>query len=160
MPKIKTDEDIFCIEKTMEHKLYVKGLMNKVAKIIEERGEKHDNSKLEEPEFSLFSKHTSQLAKLTYGSLEYKKALEDLRPALVHHYANNRHHTEYYKNGIKEMNFIDLIEMTCDWYGATKRHENGNIYESLKINKSRFSISDDLIRIIENTVRLIESINR
>jgi hypothetical protein len=156
MPEIKTDADVFCMEKTMEHKRYVKGLMNKVAKMIKERGERHDNSKLEEPEFSLFSKHTPTLAKLTYGSPEYKKALEDLQPALIHHYANSRHHAEHFKNGIKDMNLVDVIEMFVDWYCASKRHDDGNIRKSIEINKQRFGYSDDLERIFENSIELLD----
>jgi len=157
MPEIKTDEDVFCVEKTMDHKRYVKGLMNKVAEMIKERGEKHDNTKLEEPEFSLFSKHTPRLAKLTYGSPEYKQALEDLKPALIHHYANSRHHTEHFANGIKDMNLVDIMEMFIDWYCASKRHDDGNIRKSIVINKERFGYSDDLERIFENSIELLDN---
>jgi hypothetical protein len=37
-----------------------------------------------------------------------------MAPALKHHYENNRHHPEHFKNNIDDMNLIDLIEMLCD----------------------------------------------
>ena len=79
------------------------------------RGVEHDKSKLESPEVELFAEHTEKLKNMEYGSDEYKKSLEDLKPALEHHYAVNRHHPEHWKNGISDMSLIDLIEMLCDW---------------------------------------------
>ena len=113
----------------------------------------HDSSKLNSPEKEAFDKFTEQLSKLTYGSDEYKKSLQDLGPALKHHYENNEHHPEFHKDGINGMTLIDLIEMLCDWKASSERHENGDIFNSLKINSERFSISPQLLSILENTAR-------
>ncbi len=156
MPVIHTEEDAFCVSSTMDHKTKVKELMHHFSAIIFARGEIHDNSKLEDPEFPLFAVWTPKLAALTYGSEEYKQALEQLKPALEHHYANNRHHPEHFKNGIKDMNLIDLIEMFVDWYCASKRHNDGNIRKSIEINKGRFGFSDELAQIFENTIELFD----
>lgn len=57
----------------------------------------HDRSKLEQPEVSMFTKFTSSLQGLTYGSPEYQEQLELMkRDALGHHYENNRHHPEFF----------------------------------------------------------------
>lgn len=56
------------------------------------------------------------------------------------------------ESNINGMNLFDLIEMIVDWYAATKRHNDGDIHKSLEINKERFGISDQLQRILENTV--------
>ncbi len=114
----------------------------------------HDRSKLESPEKECFDEITPLLKTTTYGSDEYRKILKDMKPAIKHHYENNRHHPEHFENGIDGMNIVDLVEMICDWMAASQRHNNGNIYESLEINKERFGISDQLISILKNTIDL------
>ena len=69
-----------------------------------------------------------------------------------HHYAVNSHHPEHYENGINDMDLVDLIELTCDWIASSKRHADGNIYRSISLNKDRFGMSDQLCKILENTV--------
>src|ERR1035437_5065865 len=89
---------------TKEHINNVQKFLKVVADALAERGLLHDSTKLEDPELALFTKMTKKLASSTYGSNEYKKFLEQLKPALDHHYAKNRHHPEHYKNGIDDMN--------------------------------------------------------
>ena len=101
----------------------------------------------------MFSEHTSKLQKLQYGSPEYQESLNALKPALEHHYARNRHHPEHHKNGIDDMTLQDLIEMFCDWKAASERQNNGNILKSIETNGERFQMSEQLIRIFENTAR-------
>jgi hypothetical protein len=155
MFKIETKEDLECVNSTTEHKILVKDLLYNFAEVIKQRADSHDQSKLEVPEFGLFSELTPRLAQTTYGSEEYKKTLDQLKIALDHHYANNRHHPEHFKNGINDMTLIDLLEMVIDWYCASKRHNDGNIYKSLEINTTRFNISEQLVRVFKNTIELI-----
>lgn len=121
------------------------------------RGKVHDNSKFENPEKELFDKYTPMLKDTTYGSDEYKEHLSNLKPALDHHYKNNSHHPEHYENGIDDMNLYDIVEMFLDWKAATERHEDGDIIASIKINKERFGISDQLANIFRNTVKGLEN---
>lgn len=137
---------------TMKHKERVKQLLTAVAAEILKRGEQHDNSKLGDIEKPYFDKATI-LKELTYGTPEYSKALEDLKPALDHHYANNSHHPEFYENGIDGMDLFDIIEMFFDWKAAGERHADGDIYKSLEINKRRFNMSDQLFNILNNTAK-------
>lgn len=118
------------------------------------RGENHDKTKLDNPELDLFAEYTPKLAACTYGSDEYKENLDAIKVALEHHYANNRHHPEHFKNGINDMTLIDLIEMFCDWKAASERHNDGNIRKSIEINGKRFNMSDQLIKIFENSVEI------
>lgn len=140
-------------KETLLHIKRVNELLLGVAKELMDRAIRHDSSKLKEPEKSLFDKMTPKLKGLTYGSEEYKKSLDELKPALDHHYANNSHHPEYYKNGIDDFTLIDLIEMFLDWKAASERHEDGDIFRSIEINKNRFKMSNQLIRILNNTAR-------
>ena len=136
---------------TIDHIHTVQSFMNKAIHQIKTQALFHDGSKLKEPEKSIFDKVTPKLKSLTYGSDEYKQSLEDLKPALAHHYENNSHHPEHHARGVLDMDMFELIEMLCDWKAATLRHDNGDFEESMKINKTRFSISDDLFIQLKRT---------
>lgn len=168
-------------QETNAHIARVRELLYIIQNKLEERGFKHDRSKLEEPEKSGFDEVTGKLKALTYGSPEYKAQLERLKPVLDHHYANNSHHPEHYGrwvciicfkefprefnsncdmcgNGhlvfeprISGMSLLDLVEMFCDWKAATERHADGSILKSIQVNKERFKISEQLVEILENT---------
>ena len=100
---------------TFRHIERVRNLLNMCVQELLHRGELHDQSKLESPEVELFTEYTSKLATCTYGSPEYEGFKKAMGPALAHHYANNRHHPEHHKNGIDDMNLLDVVEMLCDW---------------------------------------------
>lgn len=151
-------EEKLCNYETIKHIQYVAKLLNGFATDLIVRGQLHDESKLASPEVELFAKHTPKLAGLTYGSPEFNDIKKLLKPALDHHYANATHHPEHYRNGIDDMNLLDIIEMFCDWYASGKRHNDGNIRHSLEVNKKRFSISDQLSNIFENTIDFIEEV--
>ena len=137
---------------TRKHKEMVAYCISILTSKLDYRAGVHDNSKLESPEKELFDEYTPKLKDCTYGSDEYKEFLKGLNIALEHHYKENSHHPEHYENGIDGMDLIDLVEMICDWMSASKRHADGNIYNSLKINKKRFNMSEQLVNILKNTV--------
>jgi len=170
------------LDETMEHIWEVGRNIMVFASELKIRGKNHDESKLNEPEASRFAEVIPLLKKSTYGSDEYKGFLKELGPALDHHYANNRHHPEFHqlyecngcfkvfeeipdhcdvcwysqftkKPSISGMNLIDIIEMFCDWIVAVKRHDGGNIFKSIEINKKRFALSDQLADIFINTAK-------
>lgn len=142
---------------TKEHIYNVKKILDVFALELKKRGKQHDLSKLSKDEAEYFKKYTSKLKDTTYGSEKYNKYLKELKPALEHHYKNNRHHPKHFKNGIRDMNLIDIIEMFCDWHAATKRHKDGDIIKSIKYNKTRFNYNELLEKIFKNTVKKIES---
>lgn len=55
-------------------------------------------------------------------------------------------------SSVNNMNLFDILEMVIDWYCATKRHADGDINKSILINKDRFGLSDQLVKILQNTV--------
>lgn len=138
---------------TNKHILVVQGLLKLVIKNLSDRSEIHDESKLVNPEVEIFDEVTEKLSALTYGSPEYMDILKGMGPALEHHYKYNSHHPEHYKDGIKGMSLLDLIEMICDWKAATLRHKNGDLLKSIEQNQQRFGYSDELKQIFLNTVR-------
>jgi hypothetical protein len=138
---------------TLEHIRTVSNYLDKIIMELIIRTQNHDSSKLRSPEKETFDTYTPKLKNSTYGSEEYKTFLKDMNVALQHHYDFNPHHPEHYQEGIDGMDLIDLVEMICDWKSATERHTNGNIEKSILINKDRFGISDQLVKILQNTVR-------
>ncbi len=138
---------------TYAHSQRVGELMIQLVKDALDRSTKHDLSKTEPPELEVIDEYTPKLKDTTYGSDEYKQHLVGMDEALQHHYLVSRHHPEHHVGGIDGMNLVDLIEMIADWKAATERHADGDLATSLKINRSRFKISDQLQSILENTAR-------
>ena len=141
---------------TQEHIENVRKLLYKVIAELCVRVTRHDDSKLEEPEKSMYDEFTPKLRAMTYGSDEYKECLKQMGPALKHHYENNSHHPEHYQNGVNGMSLLDLIEMLADWKAAGMRHADGNMQQSLEVNKQRFGMSDQLAEIFQNTVKELD----
>lgn len=138
---------------TLAHIYRVQELLAEVSSKLVQRAIAHDQSKLREPEKSVFDRETPCLRSLTYGSDEYKAALGRLGEALQHHYANNSHHPEFHPDGVNDMTLLDLIEMLVDWKAASERHATGDIKRSIEINADRFHMSPQLVEIFENTAR-------
>lgn len=139
---------------TLKHIRVVQANLNLVINKLIERGEKHDESKLHSPEKEAFDRETPKLRTLAYGSDEYKASLKNLGEALAHHYANNSHHPEHYKeHGIGDMNLLDIIEMACDWKAAAERTKNGIV--DLEYNFKRFNFDPQLANIFRQTWKIL-----
>ena len=145
-----------CIDETWDHIREVSRYLDRIMLLLENRLLDHDMSKLKEPELDIFAEYGPKLEDTTYGSDKYKQFLKEMKPALDHHYKNNRHHPEFHENGIDDMNLIDIIEMLADWIAAGKRHKDGDSMKSIEINKDRFKLSDQLVSILKNTVKLLD----
>jgi len=144
------------IKETLKHISSVCFKILRVCNVMHMRAYQHDDSKLEEPEFETFLKYTPKLRDTTYGSDEYKEFLAEMKPALDHHYAANKHHPEHFENGVDDMTLIDIIEMLCDWWAATERHADGDIMNSIEINTERFGLSPQVASILKNTIELMQ----
>jgi hypothetical protein len=141
---------------TYEHIQLVQGKLALVIGDMMGRQLLHDRSKLASPEVEVFDEFTPKLATSTYGSEEYRSFLAAMKPALDHHYAANSHHPEHFPDGIRGMSLLDLVEMLCDWKAATLRHNDGDIRRSIELNQKRFGYSDELKRILINTLPILE----
>jgi len=140
-------------EETRKHIGIVKHFLFEIIEKLKERADNHDYSKLESPESEAFEEFTPKLRGTTYGTEEYQKLLDQLKPALEHHYANNPHHPEYWEGGVNDMTIVDIVELLCDWKSATLRHADGDIMKSIDINEERFGLSPQLAGILRNSVR-------
>jgi hypothetical protein len=142
-------------KETKDHIFQVSLRIANVVKELKDRAASHDISKTLPPEIDGFREFTPKLKSTHYGSDEYFKILRDMKPFLDNHYATNRHHPEHYKEGIKGMSLIDLLEMLCDWKAATLRSPGGNINDSIDRNQERFKFSDEIKEILRNTLQYI-----
>ncbi len=61
---------------------------------------------------------------------------------------------------IDKMDLIDILEMLCDWFAASKRNLNGDITSSINKNAERFGISPQLTKILHNTAIYFQSENQ
>jgi len=138
---------------TFKHIEVIRNLLNMMVSELLKRGEIHDQSKLGDIERKTFVEYTPKLKNSTYGSEEYNGFLKAMKPALDNHYAENRHHPDHFKNGINDMNLIDVLEMIIDWKAASLRHDDGDIAKSIDIGAKRFDISPQLVAILQNTIR-------
>ena len=149
-----TRDDV--MRETVAHVRRVGNLMLDAAQSIQRRAMIHDDSKFSPDEFESFAQETPTLRGLTYGSDEYKAALERIKPALGHHYRRNRHHPEHHPEspecrGIQRMDLIDLIEMLADWKAATERHADGSLPRSIVQNAARFGYDDRFACLLAKT---------
>lgn len=183
---------------TQKHVNKVRDCLRDILDNLEGRTLIHDRSKFEPPEKEAFDSlgPPEEMAKLVYGSEEYKANLRKIKPAIDHHYSVNDHHPEHFHlwkcplcklvwtenqlendkrdphfcpncvpNGtmyeaklepwtsLDGMSLMALLEMLADWKAAGERHTTGNLGDSLKKNRERFKISDQLQSILENTAR-------
>lgn len=144
----------FAISKneTRKHILEVNYFISQCIVSLLSRANNHDATKLGPDEAPYFDEHTPKLENTTYGSDEYNKILEDLKPALEHHYKFNDHHPEHHSGGLQDMSLLEVVEMLCDWKAATLRHPDGDIRKSIELNQSRFGYSDEFKGLLLNTV--------
>lgn len=151
---MNTDARDEVMRMTAAHIRRVGELMVQMSADLMKRAVTHDASKWSPAEWESFARETPGLKGLTYNSPEYEAALVRLGPALQAHYAGNRHHPQFYGDaGVNGMNLLDVVEMLADWKAATERHANGSIERSIKDNMKRFSLSPQLVMLLENTVR-------
>ena len=136
---------------TLKHISEVRILLAQVIVELQNRITTHDKSKLEAPEKEIFDRVTPKLRTLTYGSPEYHASLEEMGPALDHHYSVNSHHPEYHEDGIHGMSLVDLIEMLADWKAATLRHDDGDLKRSIDINAERFGYGEEIHTLLLTT---------
>jgi hypothetical protein len=161
-----TDQEIHFESETRKHQQEVAKLLMRFSALLLHRAVHHDESKLKEPERSVFAKFSPLLRSVEYGSDEYKSIVSMIRPAVDHHNAHNKHHPEYNDiNGlstqtlndpIRSMDLIDIVEMLCDWIASVKRNPGGSIGKSIDIGEKRFKMDGQLSQLLRNTSHVIE----
>lgn len=124
-----------------------------LASELRQRGFTHDRTKLQALEFDGFVSTREKFKKANYGSPEYQECIELTKPAVDHHYKNNRHHTGFHENGINDMTLIDVLEMIADWRAAARRSPDKKLEDTLEYAFKKYAIEPQLKKILINTFR-------
>ena len=139
-----------------QHKEGVKNYLEIITMLLNTRALTHDNSKSSEEEYKYY-KMANSVNRNDFKT--YEEYLDYITPTLnkglKHHYENNRHHPEFFDNGIDDMTLIDIMEMIADWCIAIK--QNGkDLYEEIQYNFDKYNVSEQLRKIIINTYKYID----
>jgi hypothetical protein len=148
---MKVEFDFLC--DTMLHVSEVQENLEQISSELRKRAFAHDRTKFQALEFDSFVSTREDFKKANYGTPEYQKCCDIVQPALDNHYSNNRHHTGYHKNGIYDMNLIDILEMLADWKAASRRSPTQTFKESLPKCYKKYNINETLQKIIETTLK-------
>jgi hypothetical protein len=147
-------------ERIRLHQQTVQLAMQRMIHELEERSREHDLSKYFPDEFEGFYAANHCFQELVFGSEDWKKCLNSITPIRKIHYSRNPHHPEAHENGIAGMTLMDILEMLADWKSASSIYgNNGNLENSILINKERFKIDDQLYQILLNTIRHMDWVN-
>jgi len=133
---------------TLAHQTLVKQFLYEFAAALMKRADGHDQSKLQEPEKSMYDQWKPVLSELSFGSDAYKKALAQMGVGLKHHYEANRHHPEHFSNGIDGMNLADVVEMFCDWLAVAMAKKS---YIPFEVLRAKYDLSAQLAQILFNS---------
>lgn len=156
IPEPTFNDGVEYFQKTHSHIQQVGESINKITQELQNRVLVHDKSKFEDiDEIKGFIGLNQDKKKnnFKFGSPEYKQALGKIQKVVDGHYSKNRHHPEYWDNGILDMDLVDVVEMFCDWTSACKRDKDGDIMKSIDICSKKFKIEPQLKAILVNTAR-------
>lgn len=118
------------------HIARVRKHLNVFIMLLSNRAINHDATKLGPNELPLWEK-MDQEPRYPYGSPEYKNKIKRNHKVFDYHYSHNRHHPEYFQNGVLDMTLVDLTEMLCDWLGY---RDNISYSEAIRI------VSEQMLR--------------
>ena len=150
------------LRRMFTHKQGVALLLTKVCNELMTRACKHDASKILEEDLNRHLEATQKRqelrekhgAAMDYGHEMYKKYRDEYKDLPEEHARLNRHHVEHHKNGIWDMDLVDVLEMLLDWCQAAE--DNGEDVEennSIGKNAKEYGFEPQLTCILRNTVR-------
>ena len=147
---LKINKYIYYYAITTKHKFYVLYYMTITCAKLMWRAITHDLTKYSLIEARGLAKFTNKFVNIQYGSKEYNDILSKEKETVAIHYKRNSHHPEFYNGDVSKMSFYDLCETVIDWKSAVKKNINGNIERSFNINKERFNIPDNILKIMKS----------
>lgn len=119
---------------TLAHQKSIAEKLNALAKSLIDRGEHHDEAKFTPEELPLLASEDPRSVDI----------------AMQHHYRLTRHHPQHFKNGMRDMCLIDLVETFVDWE-MDAEEEGKDFSEILAEKQKEFGFSDDIRDIMQNT---------
>lgn len=137
-----------------QHICNVRKYLSYFSRIVYNRGVEHDQSKLMEPELSLWKKMDEE-PRYPYSidpNSEYQKKLERHKTVFELHWRNNRHHPEHFHGWYTEMDLVDLIEFMCDNISYKQNLTFEECERLIKDQCARYNFPDILQNILLNTL--------
>jgi hypothetical protein len=93
---INPEDGVQLLRSYLLHCRCVRRGVQRIVRELEERAERHDDSKLYSDEFAGFSRINKAAREHPYGSHEYRAGLKQEKPTIEKHYRRNSHHPEFY----------------------------------------------------------------
>lgn len=149
---IKDPQALKTIQSIVKHKKSVKEKLDFLTEELKQRAEHHDDSKLEPPEIDWLIEMDKE-PRYPYGSPEYFDKMQRWKKFFDHHYANNRHHPDHFKDlGIVEFNLADLCEYLMDICSYFDEMHVSDAIKVVEQQQERFHLDDQLTQILKNTL--------
>jgi len=159
MRNFKNKKSIEFYESVTAHKEIVRNLMYNLSDLIRSRGENHDNSKIEDPEFDLWVEHFIPEEKRDPEDGNFQETKKLLEEVITIHHRKNRHHPEFHgSTGLKGTTLVDLIETLCDWIATTTKQDKGNLRVTIEMMRDKYKFSKELEQVFLNTLDLLDTI--
>jgi hypothetical protein len=154
-PAFDNTDAVGLLASFVRHRIFVQAGLRRLAFELEQRATVHDASKMLADEFAGFSRINAVARTLKFGSPEYAESMRREKPTIDLHFSRNSHHPERptygapdgsglmgsevveYDAGMspRELTFLDVIEMVCDWYGARLGYDDARPWpESAALN--------------------------
>ena len=152
MSDVRPEDAFGLLRSFLRHRAFVELALGRVARALDERAIEHDLTKMLDDEFAGFSRINAAARIQKFGSPEYAENMRRERGTIDLHFSRNSHHPEQpgllaqqtggtaliaYDAGISEheMTFLDVIEMVCDWWGASKGYDDPRAWqETVQLN--------------------------
>ena len=143
-----------------KHIAHVQDCFRSIINHLSIRAHFHDMSKLMDDEFNGFIHFERLDPNLEYGSPAYKEAFKEIehhvQEAIKLHHSRNDHHPEYHDN-VQSMNFLQILEMVCDWKAACQSYsDSGSFRRSVEIGKQKYDFSKEQLWLIDQVADLLE----
>jgi hypothetical protein len=149
--KCKEEQADDTIKHILKHRESVRNKLNFLASELDKRAEKHDESKLMQPELNWLIQMDKE-PRYQYGTPEYFDKMKKWQKFFKHHYAENRHHPDHFQNGIYDMNIVDICEYITDIISYYDEMHVDDALKTLETQKERFGFDEQLYQILKNTL--------
>jgi len=148
---IKDPSALKTVEDILKHKEKVKRRLLFLSEELRKRAECHDNSKLRDPEIKYLIEMDKE-PKYEYNTPEYFNKMKRWQKFFNHHYDNNRHHPDHFRNGILDMTLTDICEYLVDIISYYDEMHVHDAMDTVEKQQGRFGLDNQLSQILVNTL--------
>lgn len=148
---IKDPSALKTVEDILKHKEKVKRRLLFLSEELKKRAECHDDSKLRDPEIKYLIEMDKE-PRYEYNTPEYFNKMKRWQKFFNHHYDNNRHHPNHFKNGILDMNLTDICEYLVDIISYYDEMHVHDAMDTIEKQQGRFGLDNQLAQVLTNTL--------